>query len=627
MTATRAKSQSVARLVGPPLPTLEETTLVETLARAAASPGRLHFVDAHEREQVLSWAEVQTRASELAAGLQASGVTPGDRVALLLPTSPDFPTAFFGVLLAGAVPVPLYPPVRLGRLGEYHRSTTRMLQVCGARMVLTDAKVRLLLGPPVEAARPVLGCRTVEDVAHAGRREEASVALGPDALALIQFSSGSTVDPKPVALTHGQVVAQLAALKARMPVPEGAPRVGVSWLPLYHDMGLIGCLLSAAYYPGDLVLLPPELFLARPALWLRALSRHRAMVSPAPNFAYGLVLKRVKDAELAGLDLSCWTYALNGAEPVSAEVMDRFRARLEPYGFKATALLPVYGLSEAALAVTFPPSGRGSPRVLSVDAAQLAETGEVQPGARALPSVGVPVAGVELEVRDGQGHALPERRVGRIVLRGPSVMQGYFGQPEATAGTTEGGWLDTGDLGFVADGELYVCGRAKDVVIIRGANHAPQAFEECLAGVEGVRTGCAVAVGFRPEGEEDEALVMLVEHTGAAPEGLDERVRAAVVAGTGVRPHTVCVLPPGTLPRTSSGKLRRGEALRRSLAGELTAPRKVGPLQLALEVARSALALRRSQRAQSQVNTDGDGPSPLPSPPGNFPSPPGRGTG
>ena len=580
---------------GPPLPPVKYGTVTEALAAAARSSLGLVFVDAAERETRVSWAEVYARARRTAAGLQRLGVAPGERLALLLPTSPGFMDAFFGTLLAGAVPVPLYPPVRLGRLAEYHRTTARMLEVSGAAGVLSDGKVRLLLGESVAAARPRLGCLTVEEVS----RERGDVALPatPEALALIQFSSGSTVDPKPVALRHAHLMAQLAALEAELPPPTDRRVVGVSWLPLYHDMGLIGCLLSAVYYPGDMVLIPPEVFLARPALWLRALSRHRGFVSPAPNFAYGVCLKRVKDAEMEGVDLSGWHHALNGAEPVSVETLRRFSERFSRWGFRAEAVRPVYGLSEATLAVTFPPAGRG-PRAVGVDAKVLATERRVLDGSREVVSVGRPVSGFEVQVRDELGHEVPERRVGRVFARGPSVMAGYVGLPEATARALDAeGWLDTGDLGFALDGELFLTGRAKDLVIIRGANHTPQEFEECLEGVEGLRTGCAVALGFIPEGETDEALLLLAEHAPQAPvEGLEERVREAVLAGTGVRAHTVRVLEPGTLPRTSSGKLRRGEALRRFLAGELTAPKQVGTVGLVVEMARSALAFVRAGR-------------------------------
>ncbi|WP_257453477.1 fatty acyl-AMP ligase [Archangium lipolyticum] len=580
---------------GPALPALKHATLTDALAAAARTRFGLVFVDSAERETSMPWAEVYARARRTAAGLRRLGVSPGERVALLLPTSPGFMDAFFGALLAGAVPVPLYPPVRLGRLDEYHRSTARMLEVSGAVVVLTDSKVRLLLGESVAAARPRLGCHTVEEVSRA--EGDLAVSATPEVLALIQFSSGSTVDPKPVALGHGALVAQLAALEAELPPPSDRAPVGVSWLPLYHDMGLIGCLLSAVYYPGSMVLIPPEVFLARPALWLRALSRHRGFVSPAPNFAYGLCLKRVKDSELEGVDLSGWQHALNGAEPVSVETLRRFVERFSRWGFQAGALRPVYGLSEASLAVTFPPAGRG-PYALGVDAKVLATERRMVEGSRELVSVGRPVPGFEVQVRDELGREVPERRVGRVFARGPSVMAGYFGLPEATANALDAeGWLDTGDLGFEADGELFLAGRAKDVVIIRGANHAPQEFEECLEGVEGLRTGCAVALGFTPEGEQDEALLILAEQApGAEVEGLEERIREAVLEGTGVRAHTVEVLEPGTLPRTSSGKLRRSEALRRYLAGELAAPRKVGTVGLAVEMAKSALAFVRAGR-------------------------------
>ena len=580
-----------ARLTGPALPAPAFATLHQTLAHAAKSPAGLTFVDAHEVETKLSWAEVQTRARRMAAALAKLGVRPGDRVAMVLPTGADFMDAFFGTLLAGAVPVPLYPPVRLGRMDEYARITGRMLVVCGAAVVLTDRRIRLLLGKAVEVARPALGCPTVTELMQ-GAAGELTIDPGPAALGLIQFSSGSTVDPKPVALTQANLMAQLAALRALLVEQPGTHEKGVSWLPLYHDMGLIGCLLVALYVPGDLVLLPPEAFLAKPSIWLRAISRHRATISPAPNFAYGLCLKRVRDEDLEGLDLSTWTYALNGAEPVSHEVMTRFCDRFGRFGFRREALMPVYGLSEAALAVTFT-SGTGDKPVLHVDPAAIAAQGDVLPGARPLVSVGHPVPGCDIEVRADDGTVVAERHVGHVFARGPFVMKEYFGNPEATARALRGGWLDTGDLGFVDAGELYVCGRTKDLVIIRGANHAPQVFEECLESLAGVRTGCAVAVGFIAPDTHDEALLILAERADDPPSDLAHQISSAIVSRTGIRPHTVMVLAPGTLPRTSSGKLRRAEALRLFLAQQLVAPRPVNLLSVGGEMAKSALAHAR----------------------------------
>ena len=575
---------------GAPARAPSRASLSDALRAASESSVGVTFVDLQEREESLSWREVRARARRVAASLAALGVQPGDRVALVLATGPAFLDAFFGATLAGAIPVPLSPPLRLGRLDDYHAATARMIEVASARLVLTDARIKRLLGVTMAAARPELGCLLVDSLLGSAELEHDNA---PNAIALIQFSSGSTVDPKPVALTHANIMAQLDTIDQMVPSRPNERQVGVSWLPLHHDMGLIGCLLSGVYRPDPLVLMSPELFLARPSLWLRAIARHRATVSPAPSFAYSLCWKRVKDADLDGLDLSSWRFALNGAEPVSVGVLDQFAARFSRWGFDARALTPVYGMAEATLAVSFSPPGR-PPRSLGVDPIRLAKDGVAVPGERRIASVGLAVPGVELVVRDDDGCELGERRAGRIWVRGPSVMAGYFQDPVASARVLRDGWLDTGDLGFIADGELYICGRAKDVVIIRGANHAPQEFEECLDGICGVRQGCAVALGFQPDGGAEEELLILAERASADRDpALVGHIRAAILERTGVRAHTICVLAPGTLPRTSSGKLRRAEALRQFIAGELAAPRPVSRLRIAGAVARSAWAFAK----------------------------------
>ncbi|MDB4967273.1 MAG: AMP-binding protein [Myxococcales bacterium] len=575
---------------GAPARPPRRASINDALKVASESSVGVTFVDLQERELALSWREVRTRARRVAASLAALGVRPGDRVALILATGPAFLDAFFGATLAGAIPVPLSPPLRLGRLDEYHAATARMIGVAGARLVLTDARIKRLLGLTVATARPELGCLVVDSLLGAAELERDNA---PDALALLQFSSGSTVEPKPVALTQANLMAQLDTIDQMVPSHGAERQVGVSWLPLHHDMGLIGCLLSGVYRPDPLVLISPELFLARPSLWLRAIARHRATVSPAPSFAYSLCLKRVKDADLEGLDLSSWRFALNGAEPVSVGVLDEFATRFSRWGFDVRALTPVYGMAEATLAVSFSPPGR-PPRSLGVDPTRLATDGIAVPGERRIASVGLAVPGVELVVRDEAGSEVKERRAGRIWVRGPSVMAGYFQDPVATARVLQRGWLDTGDLGFIADGELYVCGRAKDVVIIRGANHAPQEFEECLDAVAGVRQGCAVALGFQPDGGGEEELLILAELGSEERDPtLGGRIRTAILERTGVRAHTVCLLAAGTLPRTSSGKLRRAEALRLFTAGELAAPRPVSRLRIAGAVARSAWAFAK----------------------------------
>ena len=586
-------------LRGPPLPPLKYATIGEALAAAAkastatstptgtstpartatstgtSTPTGLTFLDPSEHEHHFSFSDLHLRARRAAASLAALGIRPGDRVALVLPTGVEFMDAFFGSLLAGAIPVPLYPPVRLGRLGEFHARTARLLRACGARLLLTDARVGRLLGQAAARARPELGVRTVSDLPAGGELE---VPAAPEDLALIQFSSGTTVEPKPVALTHANVLANLAAIDAYIPEQGPLRQRGVSWLPLYHDMGLIGCLLLAVYHPGPLALIPPEAFLARPALWLRAIARTRATLTVAPNFAFGLCAKRIRDEELAGTDLSCLRLVLNGAEPIAPAALRRFCERFARFGFDPAVLMPVYGLSEASLAVTFSPPRR-APRTVRRDGRELA-------------SVGLPVAGVEVSIRGEDGRELPDGSIGSIRVRGPSVMGGYFQDEGATAQTVRDGWLDTGDLGFVDAGELVVSGRAKDVLILRGANHAPQEFEDALDGLYGARPGCAVAVGLVPEGADGEELALLVEVERKAAL-TEDAVRAHVVERTGIRPHTVRLLQPGTIPRTSSGKLRRSEALRQLLEGSLRPPRKVTFLHLAREAALSAAALAR----------------------------------
>jgi len=584
-----------ARLHGAPQPPPRHASLHEALERAAVSGRRgLTFVAADESETALGWDAIRTRASLVAGALAALGVRPGERVAMVLPTGPEFMDAFFGTLLAGAVPVPLYPPVRLGRLAEYHASTARMLQLSGAVALLSDGRVGRLLGEAVRRGAPRLGLRNVTALRESGA-PPVTRSADPGTLALVQFSSGSTVDPKPVGLSHRAVLAQTDALRALMPddTPED-PQLGVSWLPLYHDMGLIGCLLSAMTYPGPLVLLGPEVFLGRPALWLRALSRHQGTISVAPSFAYAVCARRVKDEEMEGMDLSRWRLALNGAEQVSVEAARRFSERFARWGFRPAALMPVYGLAEAALAVTFSPP-RSPLRTVQVDPVELAHAGQVRPGTRTLASVGIPVPGMTVEVRNEAGAVAVEGVVGRIHARGPSIMEGYVGQPEATRAVLAGGWLDTGDLGFVQDGELVVCGRVKDVVVLRGANHAPQEFEDALDGLTGVRAGFAVALGFVPHAGDGEELVLLVETTADAGPDLADRIRAAVAERSGIRPHTVQLLAPGTLPRTSSGKLRRSEALRRWSTGNLHPPARVNAVRLMGAMLRSALALARAR--------------------------------
>jgi acyl-CoA synthetase (AMP-forming)/AMP-acid ligase II len=574
-------------------------TILDYLEQAGHEPdGGVRFVDRSERDTWFGWGEVRERAKAVAGGLRELGIRRGDRVALVFPTGIDFFDAFFGTLLAGAVPVPLYPPVRLGRMDEYQRRTARMLGVTQARLVLADPRVRRILGEAVAAARPRLGCRTVDEVRGPTQESDEAFQSDPSDLALVQFSSGTTVDPKPVALSHRALVAQTEIIKSFWRDEPGLRHSGVSWLPLYHDMGLIGCIIPSLARDSAITLLGPELFVARPALWLRAISRWKASISPAPNFAYGLCLSRVTDEDMDGVDLSGWRHALTGAEAVTPSVARAFCERFARWGFRPEALTPVYGLSEAALAVTFSALDRPF-RSVRVDREGLGKEGlvlETKDG-REIVSVGRPVPGFKLEIRDDDGKVLTPGRVGRVWISGPSLMDGYLNAPEATARALRDGWLDTGDLGFLRGGELYLTGRAKDVVILRGRNHAPDEIERAVEGLPGVRAGCVAAASWLPENAEGERLVLFVETsrqaTSAQVEALPEACRREVLGATGLDVDEVVILEPGTLPRTSSGKLRRQESLRLWLAGDLEPPEPVTALRLAGTMARSGLAYAR----------------------------------
>lgn len=550
-------------------------TVVEALARAGNDPtAGVRFLDRRERETWVSWADLDTRTRRVAGGLRAAGVEPGDRVALIFPSGEGFLAAFFGVLAAGAVPAPLDPPVRLGRLGDWPRRTATLIEAISARLVLFPDRLERFLDEVLRRVEPDLGGLPLETAAEAapGPRREAR----EDEPALIQLSSGTTASPKPIVLSHRALVAQARIIGDFWPEPDdpGDPRpTGLSWLPLHHDMGLIGCILPTVLRPSVLTLFPPELFAARPATWLRALSRTRATISAAPNFAYAYCVERIRDDELEGVDLSAWKAALNGSEAVSPATLRAFCDRFGRLGFRPEALTPVYGLAEAALAVTFSSLDRPftSHRF---DRQALAAEGVAResPQGWELASVGTPVPGVEVAVlpagaTPGSAEdpgALPDGRVGRIWTRGPSLMDGYLDLPEETAKVLVHGWLDTGDLGFLHDGELHLTGRAKDVLVLRGRNYSPVDLERIATSVEGARA--AVAVSHLPEDGVREDLVLLVERrrgrSPAGDEALASACRKAVLKATGLVAGRVIVVESGALPRTSSGKLRRAEALR-----------------------------------------------------------------
>jgi len=435
--------------------------------------------------------------------------------------------------------------------------------------VVTNPVIRPLVRP-VEG-RVAGGVRFVVpgEVSHHGQAPETEP--GPDDLALLQFTSGSTGSQKGVMLTHANLLANLRAIGHGIrPRPDD---VAVSWLPLYHDMGLIGLMLGSLYFGVPLVATSPIDFLRRPVRWIRMLSKHRATLTAGPNFAYSLVARKAREGDLEGVDLSRVRVALCGAEPIHPATIQIFTRRFERYGFRPEAFFPAYGLAENTLAVSFMPLGE-PPRIERVDADLLEAEGRAERchgegKVREVVSVGLPLPTVEVAVVDEAGTPLPEGHRGEVVVRGPSVMAGYFRNPEATAETLRDGWLHTGDLGFFLDGHLYVSGRRKDLVIKAGRNYFAEDLEAAAAQVEGVRPGgvCAFSVDRADRGTEEVILVAEVRDGGAG--GLEDAIRRRVSEATGCRPDRVVLVPARTLPKTSSGKIQRFRARAWYLDGSL----------------------------------------------------------
>jgi 1-acyl-sn-glycerol-3-phosphate acyltransferase len=556
-------------------------TLPEVLRwHAEREPDRVHILLRLEdgREQPISYGTLWSQALAIAGALRDRGAARGESVALMLRTEPAFFSTFFGILLAGAVPVPIYPPFRPERLEEYALRQVGILNNAEARLLVTFReahRIARLLRARVPSLREVVAVEELE----AGAGVPAPVLIESGAPALIQYTSGSTGDPKGVVLSHENLLANIRALGAAVAVQPHD--VMVSWLPLYHDMGLIGAWLGALYHGVPTVILSPVAFLARPARWLWALHAHRGTLSPAPNFAFDLCERKISDAELQGLDLSAWRVAFNGSEPVSPDTIARFTTRFAAHGFRAEAMCPVYGLAESSVGLTLSPPGR-RPRIDRVTRRTFERLRRAEPApledATALQfvSCGRPLADHQVRIVDRTARPLAERVEGRVEFRGPSVTRGYFRNPQATHVAFHDGWMDSGDLGYWADGELYITGRQKDLIIKAGRNLYPQEIEELVAGVTGIRRGCVAAFGISDPQVGTERLVVVAETRHTAPADL-ERLRAAVreriVDELGLPPDTVDLAPPGTVLKTSSGKIRRSATRQAYLAGTLGAKR------------------------------------------------------
>jgi len=584
-------------------------TVVQALEDASESTrtGYRFVEESSTAEPFFTYSGVERATARYGGALQALGLTKGDRVALILPDNQDFVFAFLGALRIGVIPVPIYPPAGLRKLGGYLENTLHIVDKSGARLIVTDSDIRRLLGT-VQAAASSLDKIVAVDTIRKSREPLSPVKIGLDDTCFLQFTSGSTSAPKGVVISHRNVAANVHAFMHDGLNIESGVDSGVSWLPLYHDMGLIGFVLGPLYYRNTVTYLPPLLFLKRPIRWLETISRLRATISFGPNFAYALCVKRVRDKDMQGLDLTSWRVAGCGAEPIRAGNLRDFADKFAAVGFNRRALLPCYGMAEATLAISFDNLGEGL-RSDVIDAEVLAAEGTAKPlegdGTDGLEVVNCGKVFDNHEVAvfapddAASEHPLADRCVGELRLRGPSITSGYFNDPQLTEQAFAGDWLSTGDIGYLVDGDIFVCGRRKELIIVNGRNYYPQDLEWQASRVSGVRKGNVIAFGTRKPLNDRERVVVVFETTVAdqqARETLKHEVRKAVRQATGLSIDDVVDLDAGVLPKTSSGKLRRSETCRLYETGQLfgrVSAREGDAVGIAKEIAKSQLGYVR----------------------------------
>jgi 1-acyl-sn-glycerol-3-phosphate acyltransferase len=583
----------------------EATTLSEVLDWHVARHGdRVHIVlwrrDGEETR--LTYHDLAERAGAAALALRDAGLRPGERVAIMLPTSEAFFAAFFGVLYAGGVPTPIYPPARPSQLEEHLKRQAGILR--NARAVLLVATheatgIARLLKLQVESLRAVV---STEELTK-GTKGAPPLKIEPESMALLQYTSGSTGDPKGVVLSHGNVLANIRAMGEAMAA--GPADVFVSWLPLYHDMGLIGAWLGCLYFAAPLVVMSPLTFLVRPEEWLWAIHRHRATLSAAPNFAFELCLRKVEDGAIAGLDLTSLRMVANGSEAVGPETLRRFATRFAKYGFRPEAMAPVYGLAENAVGLAFPPLGR-TPIIDRVDRGRLAQQGRAVPvspdnrTALEFVACGRPLPGHQIRIIGATGE-LGEREEGRLQFRGPSATRGYLDNPAKNRELFDGDWLNSGDLAYTAGGDVFITGRSKDIIIRAGRHIYPEEIEAAVGDVVGVRKGCVAVFGTQDPQRGTERTIVMAEtrETGsAALAELRQQIEDAATPLLDAPPDEIVLVPPHTVPKTSSGKLRRASARELFERGRIALrPQPMWRQLFGLTIAGLGPQLRRGRRA------------------------------
>jgi fatty-acyl-CoA synthase len=552
-------------------------TLTEALDYAATGATGFNFYDARANlVRTYPFTALAADARRDALRLMAHGVKPGDRVALIAETSAEFAAAFFAALYAGVLPVPLPLPTSFGGRQAYVEQIRVQLTSCDPVLVLGPDSLKPLFGEAADELAPAMGW--AEFSALPATPADLPKA-DPYAIAYLQYSSGSTRFPHGVAVTHRAVMANLAGHAHSMQIGPGDR--GVSWLPWYHDMGLVGTFLSPMAAQMSVDFIATDDFARRPLTWLTLISRNEGnSLSYSPTFGYDICARRVStQTDVEGrFDLSRWRIAGNGADMIRPDICQAFVDAFASAGFRAEAFTPSYGLAEATLAVSVAPVGQGIVCDL-VDEKRLAGEGFADGPSdtskpvryRAIVDCGVALPGLTIEIRDSSGKLLGDRQIGRVLVKGLGLMEGYFRDPEATAAClSPDGWLDTGDMGYLVDGHIFIVGRAKDMIILNGKNHWPQDIEWAIEQLEGFKAGDIAAFSITtPQGEEAPAVLVQCRTTDIEERArLKDAIRQKVRAITGMN-CVVELVPPRTLPRTSSGKLSRVKARQLYLAGEI----------------------------------------------------------
>src|SRR5947209_14122247 len=560
-------TQATTPLIGQPD---DAKTLTEMLDwHVQEHPDHIHVTVLQDENTVLgtmSYRDLQTAARAVAQGLMSRDIVPGDRVAMMLPTSTDFFASFFGALYAGAVPVPIYPPARMAQLEEHMRRQIVILRNAGARMLITvpeGRKLAVLLRSQVDTLE---GVETVATLSNERQAVPLPPLSDPEALGLMQYTSGSTGDPKGVMLTHWGLLENVRSMGHAMEA--SSKDIFVSWLPLYHDMGLIGAWLGCCYFGARLYVMSPIAFLVRPATWLWAMHKYRATFSGGPNFAFELCASRIDDKDLEGLDLSALRFVVNGAEPISPQTLRKFTERFAKYGMDRGVPSPSYGLAENCVGLCFPPFGRG-PLIDRIKRDSLAKRGYAEPAgpddddAIEMVACGHPIEKNDVRIVDHAGRELGERYEGMLEFRGPSMTKGYFRSEEKTRELFHDGWIKSGDRAYMAGGDVHSPGRVKDIIIRAGRNTYPHEIEEAISAIPGIRKGGVAAFGSADPQSGTERLIVMAEAKETNSEARVKIVAAAhevVTAIAGSAADDIVLVTPRGVPKTSSGKVRRSSA-------------------------------------------------------------------